>query len=64
VVFGSCGNRFWRNAVLADKLKSHVFELSQNIGNRDIYYPEKLEKAAGYITEQFKKYGYELEFQQ
>ena len=55
---------FSRNSALADKLKSHVYELSQNIGNRDIYYPDKLDSAARYIVEQFKKYGYEVSFQE
>ena len=44
-------------------LKQHIVMLSHNIGDRNIFAYEKLTKAADYITDQFEKYGYKVEFQ-
>jgi len=51
------------NKQLAEKLKQHVFVLSHQIGDRSIFAYDKLNKAADYITKQFKDYGYQVEFQ-
>jgi Zn-dependent M28 family amino/carboxypeptidase len=47
----------------AANLKEHVVMLSHKIGDRNIVAYEKLTKAADYITGQFEKYGYKVEFQ-
>ena len=51
------------NYRLAKILKSHVYKLAHQIGERSVYKYEKLEEAAGYITEQFGSFGYNVEFQ-
>lgn len=50
-------------AQLAQDLERHVYRLSHEIGERSVFEYENLEKAACYITEQFKSFGYEVEFQ-
>jgi len=53
-----------RDSALPVNLKSHVRQLSETIGNRSVYEYEKLQQAANYIVEQFKSYGYRVEFQE
>jgi len=48
---------------LAQRLEEHVVELSENIGERNVYLPTKLEAAAKYIEKQFKKAGYAVNVQ-
>lgn len=45
-------------------LKSHVQQLSETIGNRSVYEYAKLQQTADYIVEQFRAYGYQVEFQE
>jgi Zn-dependent M28 family amino/carboxypeptidase len=45
-------------------LKSHVQQLSETIGDRNLYEYAKLQQAAEYIVEQFKACGYQVEFQE
>ncbi|MFQ5952075.1 MAG: M28 family peptidase, partial [Candidatus Omnitrophota bacterium] len=40
-------------------LKTHVMKLSEEIGERNYVYYEELNKAADYLTEEFKRYGYD-----
>ena len=49
--------------LLAEKLKSHVYKLSHEIGNRSVFEYEKLEQTADYISEQFKSFNYEINYQ-
>lgn len=51
------------NNQLVKILKSHVYRLAQEIGERSVFKYEKLNEAAEYITEQFRLYGYDVEFQ-
>ncbi|MFH1777488.1 MAG: M28 family peptidase [Candidatus Omnitrophota bacterium] len=44
--------------VIVDKLKMHVETLSSEIGERNAYDFESLERARKYITDKFKEYGY------
>lgn len=44
-------------------LKKHVFELSHNIGERNYWNYQNLNKAAEYIKTRFKEYGYDIELQ-
>lgn len=48
---------------LANTLEFHVRKLAHEIGNRSVFEYEKLDEAARYITEQFRSFGYDLEFQ-
>lgn len=49
-------------ALLEERLKNHVKKLSYDIGERSIFMYEKLNEAALYITNEFKSYGYKVEF--
>ena len=44
-------------------LKKHVYRLSHEIGERNIYNYAKLDEAAEYITEEFRSFGYKVDFQ-
>lgn len=66
------GWRFWsssfvdsgeKNVQVIEKLKQHVYELSHEIGERSLFKYEKLNETAGYITDQFRAFGYNVEFQ-
>jgi len=48
---------------LAQRLEQHAVELSENIGERNVYLPTKLEAAAKYIEKQFKDAGYVIDVQ-
>ncbi len=48
---------------LTENLKRHVRVLSQDIGERNFMQYQNLERAADYISEEFKNYGYEPEEQ-
>lgn len=48
---------------LAERLKKHVVELSQNIGERNFLTYDNLNKAADYIIAKFKECGYGIELQ-
>lgn len=49
--------------LLAERLKSHVYKLSQEIGDRNAAKYQKLNLAAEYITQQLEKYGYQPIYQ-
>lgn len=49
---------------LVKRLKSHVYKLSHEIGDRSVFKHDKLTQAADYITEQFRDYGYNVQFQE
>lgn len=53
-----------QNNQLAERVKNHVYMLSQKIGNRNIFDYGNLEKTASYITAQFKDNGYDVQFQE
>ncbi|MBL7198431.1 MAG: M28 family peptidase [Candidatus Omnitrophica bacterium] len=46
---------------LKDRLKKHVVELSDTIGERNYWFYQNLNKAAKYIESEFKEFGYEVE---
>ena len=48
---------------LIDGLKKHVIELSHNIGERNFWFYQNLGKAADYIKEQFRSFGYEIDLE-
>ena len=48
---------------LVENLKKHVYKLSHEIGERNIYKYDKLNEAAGYIAEEFRSFGYAADFQ-
>jgi Zn-dependent M28 family amino/carboxypeptidase len=50
--------------MLAERLKKHVYKLSHEIGDRNIFKYDKLNEAAGYITGELASFGYKLEFQE
>ncbi|MGB2706124.1 MAG: M28 family peptidase [Candidatus Omnitrophota bacterium] len=67
------GWRFWsrpfmgaekEDTELVKRLKSHVYTLSHEIGDRSMFKYDKLKRAAEYITEAFSSFGYEVEFQE
>jgi len=67
------GWRFWcrpfrnskgENIKLAERLKQHVYKLAHGIGDRSVFNYKKLDEAAGYISEQFQSFGYNVEFQE
>lgn len=49
---------------LPDRLKGHVFKLSEEIGERSIFRYPQLTQAADYITGQFREHGLSVEFQE
>ena len=51
-------------AELAEKLKSHVYRLSHEIGDRSVFEYESLQKAARYIAGEFDSFGYKVGFQE
>lgn len=48
---------------LVKRLKNHVYKLSEEIGNRNVFDYGNLENAENYIAEQFMAYGYDVQFQ-
>ena len=48
---------------LAERAKRHVYKLSHEIGDRNVFRYHELNEAAGYIKEQFESFGYEVGFQ-
>ena len=49
--------------VMASQLREHVVMLAERIGERNVWRPEKLEEAAGYIESAFLKLGYTVAVQ-
>ncbi len=49
---------------VAENLKTHVQTLAGDIGQRNIWTPGSMEASERYISEVFKKSGYELSFQE
>ena len=52
-----------QNNGLAKILKSHVYKLAQEIGDRSVFKIERLDQAAEYITQTLRSFGYNVEFQ-
>jgi len=48
---------------LAESLKKHVYKLSHEIGERNIYKYDKLNEAAEYIMEELRSFGYVADLQ-
>lgn len=48
---------------VAESLKFHILELSNEIGERNIFKKGSLEKSAEYIAEQFESFGYNVGLQ-
>ncbi len=53
-----------RDKTLPSKVRSHVIRLSKEIGQRSIFDYSRLNEAAVYISQRFKDYGFEVEFQE
>lgn len=51
------------NPQLVNILKSHVYKLAHEIGERSVFRYDNLEESARYITEGFESFGYDVEFQ-
>lgn len=51
------------NTAIAERLKAHVYKLSHEIGERGLFKYDNLNKAAEYITGEFRSFGYEVDFQ-
>src|SRR3990172_8177443 len=49
---------------LAESLKNHVYVLSHDIGDRNVFSYRMLERSAEYIAGQFASFGYKVEFQE
>ncbi|MCM8775136.1 MAG: M28 family peptidase [Candidatus Omnitrophica bacterium] len=52
-----------KNMPLAELLKSHVYRLAHEIGDRSVFSYDKLVEAQDYITQKFESYGYRPECQ-
>jgi len=48
---------------MAGRLEAHVYELSHRIGERNLFKYDNLNKAADYITNELRSFGYEVGFQ-
>lgn len=46
--------------ISAERLRTHVYELAGEIGQRNIFHPQALNAAAQYITEEWRSQGYEV----
>jgi Zn-dependent M28 family amino/carboxypeptidase len=46
--------------ISAERLRTHVYELAGEIGQRNIFHPQALDAAAQYITEEWRNQGYEV----
>lgn len=46
--------------ISVERLKTHVYKLAGEIGQRNIFHPQALDAAAHYITEEWHKQGYEV----
>ena len=66
------GWRFWsksfidikeENAQSVERLKRHVYKLADEIGGRSVYEYEQLGMTVRYITDTFRSFGYNVEFQ-
>ncbi|MFH1338859.1 MAG: M28 family peptidase [Candidatus Omnitrophota bacterium] len=53
-----------RDNSLPDRLKGHVFKLSEEIGERSIFRYSRLTEAADYIAGQFRDFGLSVKFQE
>jgi Zn-dependent M28 family amino/carboxypeptidase len=49
---------------MSDRLKAHVYKLSCEIGERGLFKYDNLNRAAEYITGEFRSFGYEVGFQE
>jgi len=50
-------------SILEERIKRHIEVLAQDLGERNYIYYQNLEKAADYIRDEFRLYGYETEEQ-
>jgi Zn-dependent M28 family amino/carboxypeptidase len=48
------------NSLTAQQLQTHVYELAGVIGEHNIFHPDALDAAAGYITRQWRQQGYRV----
>lgn len=72
ILSSSFGWRFWSKSFmtteeedlqLTERLKSHVYKLAHNIGDRSVFEYERLKQAESYITEELASFGYKIELQ-
>jgi len=52
-----------KNSQSAQRLKSHVYKLAHEIGDRSIFRYDRLDETARYITQAFASFGYNIKFQ-
>lgn len=52
-----------KNSQLVKNLKSHVYKLAHEIGERSVFKYNKLEESARYITKAFESFVYDVKFQ-
>ena len=51
------------NGITAERLKAHVYKLSHEIGERGLFKFDNLNRAAEYISDEFRSSGYEVDYQ-
>ena len=51
------------NVITAERLKAHVYKLSHEIGERGLFKFDNLNRAAEYISDEFRSSGYEVDYQ-
>ena len=52
-----------KDSYLAERLKNHVYKISCEIGDRNLFNQDNLKKTALYIVSQLKDFGYTVSFQ-
>jgi len=50
-----------RDEVLTDRLRKHVERLAGDIGERNLFVPDALQRAAQYIEDEWREQGYAVE---
>lgn len=45
---------------LSKQLRRHVYTLAEQIGERNVFHPQQLDEAADYITQVWRKQGYQI----
>ena len=52
------------NDVVADNLRQHVYHLAQDIGERNVHHPQRLQASADYIRSVWQQQGYKVRTQE
>ena len=51
------------NEVSTQRLRTHVYELAESIGEHNVFHPKALHAAEAYITEEWQRQGYAVQKQ-